>query len=56
MINLMREGDTVSSKLIKMGELVNPDIEESDYGIMSASMASSVFFTMVICLLYSAVV
>ena len=56
MINLMREGDTVSSKLIKMGELVNPDIEESDYGIMSASMASAVFFTLVICLLYSAVV
>ena len=34
-----------------MGELVNPDIEESDYGIMSASMASAVFFTLVICLL-----
>ena len=56
MTNLMREGDTVSSKLHKMGELVNPGIDERDYDVMSASMASVVFFTLVICLLYSAVI
>ena len=47
MTNLMREGDTVSKKLIGMDELVIPKIDDRDYDIMSASIASVVFFSTV---------
>ena len=56
MTNLMREGDTVSQKLIEMDELIVPKIDERDYDIMSASMAGTVLFTLIICALYSAVI
>ena len=56
MTNLMREGDTVSQKLFEMDELIVPKIDERDYDIMSASMAGTVFFTLIICALYSAVI
>ena len=56
MTNLMREGDTVSQKLMEMEELILLKIDERDYDIMSASMASVVFFSLIICALYSAVI
>ena len=56
MTNLMREGDTVSKKLIGMDELVIPKIDDRDYDILSASIASVVFFSLIICALYSAVI
>ena len=39
-----------------MDELILLKIDERDYDIMSASMASVVFFSLIICALYSAVI
>ena len=52
----MKEGDTVSKKLIEMDELTIPKIDDGDYDILSGSMASVVFFSLIICALYSAVI
>ena len=55
MTNLMREGDTVTTKLAGMGELATFEIDDSDYDILSFTMSGVIFFTMIICLLYSSV-
>ena len=56
MTNLMREGDTVTIKLTEMGELANFDMDHRDYDVLSFTMSGVMFFTMIICLLYSSVV
>ena len=56
MTNLMREGDTVTIKLAEMGELATFEIDDADYDILSFTMCGVIFFTMIICLLYSSVV
>ena len=55
MTNLMREGDTVTTKLAGMGELAIFQIDDSDYDILSFTLSGVVFFTFSIWLLYSSV-
>ena len=55
MESLIREGDSVSNKLLELDELARPDFDECEYAVFTYSMSAMLFFCLLINLLYWAV-
>jgi len=56
MESLIREGDSVSNKLLELDELARPGFDESEYAVFTYAMSAMLFFCLLINLLYWAVI